>query len=142
MLHVTFAGWAGTVALIAGLLMLDLVVSARRAHMITYRAALGWSLFYVLVALLFGVVFGALAGWSLGAQYFTGYLVEKSLSVDNLFVFVIIMATFAVPPEMQPRALTIGITLALVLRTALIAAGAALISNFSVVFCYSGLRSC
>jgi len=81
----------------------------------------------VLIALLFGVVFGALAGWNLGAQYFAGYLVEKSLSVDNLFVFVIIMSTFAVPTVQQPRLLLIGILGALLLRAALIVLGAALL---------------
>jgi hypothetical protein len=62
-------------------------------------------------------VFGAVAGWDLAGQYYAGYLVEKSLSVDNLFVFVIIIATFAVPAEHQPRALTIGIGLALITAT-------------------------
>jgi tellurite resistance protein TerC len=139
MLHVTAAGWAGTLALIAGLLVLDLLVSARRRGAISFHAALGWSVFYVLIALLFGVVFGALAGWDLGAQYFAGYLVEKSLSMDNLFVFVIILATFAVPHDLQARALTIGIVLALLLRGALIAAGAALIGAFSFMFLVFGL---
>src|SRR6201997_3468951 len=134
MLTVTIAGWAGTLALIAGLLVLDLFVSARRHGAITFGSALGWSVFYVVVALVFGAVFGAIAGWGLGAQYFAGYLVEKSLSVDNLFVFVIIIAAFAVPDELQSRALTIGIALALVFRGALIAAGAALISAFSFMF--------
>jgi tellurite resistance protein TerC len=139
MLHVTAAGWAGTFALIAGLLALDVLVSARRRDAISFRAALGWSVFYVLIALLFGVVFGTLAGWSLGTQYFAGYLVEKSLSVDNLFVFVIILATFAVPGELRARALTAGIMLALLLRGALIAAGAALIAGFSFMFLIFGL---
>jgi tellurite resistance protein TerC len=139
MLHVTAGGWAGTIALIAGLLLVDLFVSARRRRPIAFRAALGWSAFYVSVALLFGVVFGALAGWDLGAQYFIGYLVEKSLSVDNLFVFVIILATFAVPGELRARALTAGIMLALLLRGALIAAGAALIAGFSFMFLIFGL---
>jgi tellurite resistance protein TerC len=139
MLHVTAAGWAGTLALIAGLLVLDLLVSGRRRGAISFRAALGWSVFYVLLALLFGVVFGALAGWNLGAQYVAGYLVEKSLSVDNLFVFLIILATFTVPEELRARALTAGIVLALLLRGALIAAGAALIAAFSFMFLIFGL---
>jgi tellurite resistance protein TerC len=139
MLHVTAAGWAGTLALIGGLLVLDLLVSARRQGPIGFGAAAGWSTFYVLAALLFGVAFGALAGWDLGVQYFAGYLVEKSLSVDNLFVFVIIVATFAVPAELESRALTIGIVLALVLRGILIALGAALIAAFSFMFLFFGL---
>ena len=139
MLAVTTAGWAGMLALVAALLGLELIVAARRRGPIGFRAALGWSAFYVLVALLFGVVFGALSGWPLGAQYFAGYLVEKSLSVDNLFVFVIIVGAFAVPPELQSRALTIGIALALALRGAMIAAGAALIAAFSFMFLVFGL---
>jgi tellurite resistance protein TerC len=139
MLAVTVGGWAGTLVLIAALLVLDLFVSARRRGPVAFRAAMLWSAFYIAVALLFGVVFGAIAGWAAGTQYFTGYLVEKSLSVDNLFVFVIIISAFAVPEELQSRALTIGIALALVFRGALIAAGAALISAFSFMFLVFGL---
>ena len=139
MLEVTALGWAATIALLAGLLVLDLLVSARRQGAVSFGAALGWSVFYVMFALLFGAVFGALAGWDVGVQYFAGYLVEKSLSVDNLFVFVIILATFAVPVELQSRALTTGIVLALLLRGALIALGAALIAAFSFMFLIFGL---
>src|SRR5215216_7339348 len=108
MLHVTTAGWAATVGLIALLLALDLLVSGRRPHAVGFREALAWSVFYIVVAVLFGVAFGALAGWQFGAQYLAGYVVEKSLSVDNLFVFVVIMTTFAVPAEYQQKVLTIG----------------------------------
>ena len=80
----------------------------------------------------------SLAGWSLGAQFLAGYVVEKSLSVDNLFVFVIIMSTFAVPAEHQPRALAVGIALALVLRAIFIALGAALLAAFSFMFLIFG----
>jgi tellurite resistance protein TerC len=79
------------------------------------------------------------AGWNLAAQYFAGYIVEKSLSVDNLFVFLIIMSAFAVPAEQQARALTIGIVAALTLRAVFIAAGAALLSAFSVMFLVFGI---
>jgi tellurite resistance protein TerC len=139
MLSVTVAGWAITLALLGALFAWDLVRSARRPHAVTLREALLWSLFYIGVALLFGVVFGLLAGWGLAAQYFAGYIVEKSLSVDNLFVFLIIMSTFAVPAEQQARALTIGIVIALVLRAVFIAAGAALLGAFSVMFLIFGL---
>jgi tellurite resistance protein TerC len=84
-------------------------------------------------------VFGAVAGWDLGAQYFAGYLVEKSLSVDNLFVFVIILGAFAVPAELRSRALTIGIALALVLRGLLIVTGAVLIAALSFMFLIFGV---
>jgi tellurite resistance protein TerC len=85
------------------------------------------------------VVFGLIAGWDFGTEYFAGYIVEKSLSVDNLFVFVVIMSAFAVPPEHQQRVLTFGILLALVMRAVFIALGAALISAFSFMFLIFGL---
>ena len=97
------------------------------------------SVFYIAVALAFGVMFGLIAGWDYGAEYFAGYVVEKSLSVDNLFVFVVIMATFVVPPEHQQRVLTFGILAALVMRAIFIALGAALISAFSFMFLIFGL---
>src|ERR1700758_4994618 len=108
---ITGGGWAATLAAVAVLLALDVVVSSRRRGAIEFRAALLWSVFYIGVALLFGVVLGAIGGWDLGTQYFAGSRVEKSLSVDNLFVFVIILAAFSVPAELQSRALTIGIVL-------------------------------
>src|SRR5436305_13813100 len=139
MLNVTPAGWAITLALLGALFAWDLVRSARRPHAVTFSEAGFWSLFYIAVALLFGVVFGLFTGWDLATQYFAGYIVEKSLSVDNLFVFLIIMTTFAVPPEQQARALTIGIAVALVLRAVFIVAGAALLDAFSVMFLIFGL---
>jgi tellurite resistance protein TerC len=105
----------------------------------SFRAAAIWSLIYVVIALLFGVGLGLVAGWDLGTQFLAGYVVERSLSVDNLFVFVIILSTFAVPAEYQGRALAIGIALALVLRAIFIALGAALLSAFSFMFLVFGL---
>lgn len=139
MLHVTLAGWALTLGVLGALFAWDLVRTARRPHAVSFREAVFWSLFYITVALLFGVVFGLVAGWDVAAQYFAGYVVEKSLSIDNLFVFLIIMSAFAVPAEQQARALTIGIVAALVLRAAFIAAGAALLDAFSVMFLIFGL---
>jgi tellurite resistance protein TerC len=140
MLDVTFAGWAATLALIAALFVVDLFVSRPgHAHTVGFREAVVASLLYVGVALAFGVVFGLIAGWDWGAQYFAGYIVEKSLSVDNLFVFVVIMSTFAVPPEHQQRVLTFGILAALVMRAIFIALGAALISAFSFMFLIFGV---
>jgi tellurite resistance protein TerC len=139
MLHVTTAGWVATLGLIAGLLALDLLVSGRRPHAVGFREAAVQSVGYIGVAVLFGVVFGLVAGWGYGAQYFAGYVVEKSLSVDNLFVFVVIMTTFAVPAEYQQKVLTVGILLALILRAIFIALGAALLAAFSFMFLIFGL---
>jgi tellurite resistance protein TerC len=103
------------------------------------REATRWSAFYIAVAVLFGVALALIAGWDLGAQYFAGYVVEKSLSVDNLFVFVIIMSTFAVPAAQQSRLLLIGIIGALVLRGVFIALGAAMLDAFSFTYLLFGL---
>jgi tellurite resistance protein TerC len=138
-LHVTTVGWAATIGAIVVLLGLEFLVAGRRPHAIGFREAVGWSVFYIAVAIAFGIAFGIVAGWDFGAQYFAGYLVEKSLSVDNLFVFVIIMSTFAVPIEHQKKALTMGIVAALVLRAVFIALGAALLDAFDVMFLLFGL---
>jgi tellurite resistance protein TerC len=135
---VTVLAWAGTLALVAGLFAVDLLMG-RRPHAVGFREAVGWSLFYVSVAVLFGVLVGVLAGWDYGAEYFAGYIVEKSLSVDNLFVFLIIMTTFAVPAEHQQRVLTFGILAALAMRALFIALGAALLAAFSFMFAVFGL---
>jgi len=140
MLDVSVAGWAATIGLIAILFAIDLFVSRPgHAHAVGFREAALASVFYVSVAIVFGVAFGLIAGWDFGAEYFAGYVVEKSLSVDNLFVFVVIMSTFAVPAEHQQRVLTFGILAALVMRAIFIALGAALISAFSFMFLIFGL---
>src|SRR5215210_6475101 len=140
MLEVTFLGWAATIGLIVVLFALDLLVSRpSRSHAVGFREAAIASVFYVTVAIAFGVVFGLTAGWEYGGEYFAGYIVEKSLSVDNLFVFVVIMSTFAVPAEYQQRVLTFGILAALVMRAIFIAIGAALIANFSFMFAVFGI---
>jgi tellurite resistance protein TerC len=138
-LEVTAVAWAATIALVLGLFVVDLFLSTRRPHAVGFREAVGWSVFYIAVAVAFGVVFGMLAGWDFGAEYFAGYIVEKSLSVDNLFVFLVIMTTFAVPAEHQQRVLTFGILVALALRAVFIALGAALLSAFSFMFLVFGL---
>ena len=133
------AGWAVTLGVIAGLVAFDLWHGRRRPHRVGVREAAAWSLFYIGVAMVFGAVFAVIAGWDLGAQYFAGYIVEKSLSVDNLFVFVIIMSTFAVPAEHQSRLLMIGIVGALMLRAVFIALGAAMLDAFSFTYLIFGL---
>src|SRR5687768_5661131 len=116
------------------MLVFDFVGHVRTPHAPTLRESATWSAVYVGIA----IVFGLLVWWGWGAgfagEYFGGYITEKSLSVDNLFVFVLIMASFGVPRELQQKVLLFGITFALVLRTVFIAVGAAAIENFSWVF--------
>ena len=139
MLDVSLAAWAATIGLVLALLALDLLVTGRGPHEVGFGEAVRWSVFYIGVAIAFGVVFGFIAGWDFGAEYFAGYIVEKSLSVDNLFVFVLLMGAFAVPPEYQQRVLTFGILLALVMRAIFIALGAALLAAFSFMFLIFGI---
>jgi TerC family integral membrane protein len=139
MLEVTALGWTLTIGVIVALLALDLALGVLRPHAVGFREAALWSIFYIGVAVAFGVVFASFAGWNFGAEYFAGYIVEKSLSVDNLFVFVIIMSTFAVPEKYQQEVLTFGIIIALVLRVIFIALGATLLSLFSFMFLIFGL---
>jgi len=131
--------WAVTIGLILALLAVDLILAAARPHRVGFREATAWSVFYILVAIAFGVWFTTQYGGEFGTEYFAGYIVEKSLSVDNLFVFVIIMTTFAVPEEHQHKVLTFGIVLALALRAIFIALGATLLSLFSFMFLLFGL---
>jgi len=137
-LDLTITVWVGTIGFIVGLFVLDLAVAARNPHAVGFREAVAWSVFYISVAIGFGVWFTQYAGSEFGAQYFAGYIVEKSLSVDNLFVFVIIMTAFAVPAAYQHRVLTYGIAMALVLRAIFIAVGAALLAAFSFMFVIFG----
>ncbi len=139
MLEISGLTWAVTLGLIVGLLALDLVLAAVRPHRVGFKEATAWSVFYIAVAVGFGIWFAWAYGGDAGTQYFAGYIVEKSLSVDNLFVFVIIMATFAVPEEHQHKVLTFGIVLALVMRGIFIAVGATLLSLFSIMFLLFGL---
>jgi tellurite resistance protein TerC len=138
-MEVTALGWTLTIGVIVALLALDLTLGVLRPHAVGFREATAWSVFYIAVAIGFGFVLASVSGWDIGAQYFAGYIVEKSLSVDNLFVFVIIMTTFAVPEKHQHKVLTFGIVLALVMRGIFIAAGATLLSLFSFVFLLFGL---
>ena len=139
MLEVSALRWTLTIGLIVGLLALDLGLAAARPHVVRFREAVFSSVFYVAVAVIFGLVFIAQAGGELGAQYFAGYIIEKSLSIDNLFVFVIIMSTFAVPEVYQQKVLIFGIVMALILRAIFIALGAALLELFSFMFLIFGL---
>ncbi|MCR3751895.1 TerC family protein [Lentzea californiensis] len=139
MLEISGLTWAMTIGVIVALLAFDLVLAAWRPHRIGFREATVWSVFYIAVAIGFGVWFASAHGGGFGAEYFAGYIVEKSLSVDNLFVFVIIMTTFLVPEEHQHKVLTFGIVLALIMRGIFIAVGATLLSLFSFMFLLFGL---
>lgn len=126
--------WAGTLVALTGILLVDLLIVGRRPHEPSVRESSLWVGFYVALALIFGGGVWLASGASAAGQFYTGWLTEYSLSVDNLFVFVIIMARFGVPRQYQQKVLLIGIVLALVMRGGFIAAGAALISQFSFVF--------
>lgn len=124
------AVWLGFSVLVAALLALDLGVLNRRAHTLGFREALRWSASVVALALLFGgFVFWREGGRS-ALEYYTGYLIELSLSVDNLFVFILIFAYFGVPAEARPKVLKWGILGAIVMRFVMIALGALLLQRF------------
>ena len=139
MLEVSALRWGITIGVIVVLLALDLGLAAARPHAVGFREAAISSVLYISVAIVFGIVFTAQVGGEFGAQYFAGYILEKSLSIDNLFVFVIIMTTFAVPEIHRQKILTFGIVLALVLRAIFIALGATLLEKFAVMFLLFGL---
>ena len=126
--------WALTVAAVLVMLAVDYLGHVRSAHEPSLGESARWSAGYVGVALAFGLLVWGVWGAEYGGQYFSGYVTEKSLSVDNLFVFVLVMASFRVPRRNQQKVLLVGITLALTLRTALIFVGAALIENVSWIF--------
>ncbi|AKE89807.1 MULTISPECIES: TerC family protein [Rhodococcus] len=133
-MHVTPLTWIVTILVILGLFVFDFYAHVRKPHAPSLRESGFWSAVFIGLAVVFGVVVFAIWGPTYGGEYFAGYVTEKALSVDNLFVFVIIMSTFAVPREYQQKVLTIGIVLALVMRGAFIAVGAAAINAYSWVF--------
>ncbi|HLL68526.1 MAG TPA: TerC family protein [Micromonosporaceae bacterium] len=126
--------WTATLVGLTALLLFDLVVVARRPHEPSMRESTTWVVFYVTLAIAFGVIIFFTDGPGYSGQFFAGWLTEYSLSIDNLFVFVIIMARFKVPREFQQKALLIGIVLALLMRGAFIAVGAAAIGRFGWIF--------
>lgn len=125
--------WIGFNVFVLAMLALDLGVFNRKAHAVSFREAAGWSAVWIALALAFNALLLVLAGPDVATQFLTGYLIEKSLSVDNIFVFVLIFSSFAVPAAYQHRVLFFGVLGALVLRGVLILAGAALIETFSWV---------
>jgi len=129
--------WVATLAGLGVIVAVD-IWHARRPHEVTFREAIHWSLIYIAAAIAFGVVLAFTAGATHATEFFAGYLVEKSLSVDNLFVFAIILTRFAVPARHQQRVLLIGVIGALVLRAAFIAVGAAAIQRLAFTFVIFG----
>ena len=126
--------WAPTLALYAVLFTVDLLVVARRPHIPSTAECLRWLGLYIGLGLAFGAALWTFAGHEHGVEFFAGWITEYSLSVDNLFVFLLIMARFYVPRELQQSVLMWGILIALVLRAGFIALGAAVIARYSWVF--------
>lgn len=129
--------WTISLLVLVALLITDFLVT-RRPHEVKLREAIGWSAFYLALPLLFGLVLWASFGGTEALEFTTGFLVEKSLSVDNLFVFMLLLSGFAVPAELQQRVLLYGIVGALVLRGIFIAAGAALLQAGTWAFLIFG----
>ncbi|MCT1803927.1 TerC family protein [Kocuria sp. CPCC 205235] len=138
-MEITGLQWGITLALILGLLAYDFFFHVRKPHEPTIKEAAIWSAVYVGIALLFGLVILWMDGPQLTAEYYGGYITEKALSVDNLFVFLIIIASFKVPRADQQKVLLFGIVFALIARTVFIFIGAAAINAFSWVFYLFGL---
>ena len=133
-MHVPTWVWLATLGGVFALLAADLLLAARRPHAPSMRESAGFVTFFVALAVLFGLGVLLAAGPSYAAQFYAGWITEYSLSVDNLFVFVIIMARFAVPRAYQQTVLIVGIVVALVLRGVFIALGAAALESFSWLF--------
>jgi tellurite resistance protein TerC len=138
-LDVSLAMWAGLGLIIIVMATFDLVIYAR-GHVPSVRENTLWSIGWIAIALIFGVAFWAWQGAEAGQQYLAGYLIERSLSLDNIFVFAVILSYFAVPEQQtQARVLAWGIILALVLRLIFIVLGAALLNTFHVTFYFFGV---
>jgi tellurite resistance protein TerC len=131
--------WIGFNVFVLLMLALDLGVFHRKSHIVSLKESLAWTGVWVALALLFNVGVWHYAGSQKGLEFFTGYLIEKSLSVDNVFVFALLFSYFAVPPLYQHKVLFWGILGALVMRTVMIVAGAALITKFEwIIYVFGG----
>ncbi len=131
--------WTLTIVGILALIAFDFFFHVRKAHIPSLREATIWSSIYVGIALLFGLGVLIFGGTDMGAEYFAGYVTEKALSVDNLFVFLVLLGSFKVPRADQQKVLLFGIVFSLIARTAFIFVGAALINSFAWVFYLFGL---
>jgi len=137
-MNVSLTTWFIVIGAILALIVVDLLTVSRKPHEVKFKEAATWSIFYIAVAIGFGVWVWQTSGSQFGTEYFAAYLVEKSLSVDNLFVFIIILAQFKVPSIYHQRVLMFGVLLALVLRGIFIAVGAAALAAFSFTFVIFG----
>ena len=137
-MDVSLTTWFVVIGAILALIVVDLLTVSRKPHEVKFKEAAGWSIFYIAVAIGFGIWVWQTDGSQFGTEYFAAYLVEKSLSVDNLFVFIIILTQFAVPSIYHQRVLMFGVLLALVLRGIFIAVGAAALAAFSFTFVIFG----
>ena len=137
-MDVHILGWIGLAAIILTLIVIDIVGHVRTPHEPTMKEAAVWSVAYIGMALAFGGIVWFVWGGGFAQEYLAGYITEKALSIDNLFVFVIMMSSFKVPRKYQQEVLLAGIVIALILRLIFILAGAALIENFSWVFYFFG----
>ncbi|EFQ84126.1 integral membrane protein, TerC family [Aeromicrobium marinum DSM 15272] len=138
-MDVSLLTWLVTIAVIAGFFVFDFYAHVRTPHAPTLRESGFWSAFYIAVSIVFGFIVFGIWGSTYGGEFFAGYVTEKALSVDNLFIFVIIMASFSVPREFQQKVLLIGIAMALVMRGIFIALGAAAINAYAWVFYLFGV---
>ncbi len=138
-MHIDAGVWIVTLTALVLIFVFDFVVAARRPHTVSMKEAGLWTAVYVSLAILFGLYVAATYGSDFAGQFYAGWLTEYSLSVDNLFVFVIIMSRFRVPKQNQQFVLLVGIALALIMRAGFILLGAAAISRFSWVFYIFGL---
>ena len=138
--HHSPAVWLGFTGLVVALLILDLGVLNRRSHVLSFKEAMSWSLGLIAFALLFGLFILWREGSQPALEYYTGYLIELSLSVDNLFVFILIFNYFGVPAEAQPKVLKWGILGAIVMRMLMIALGALLLERFEwIIYVFGGI---
>jgi tellurite resistance protein TerC len=134
------AVWLGFTGLVVALLVLDLGVLNRRSHALSFKEAMSWSLGLIAFALLFGLFLWWREGAQHALEYYTGYVIELSLSVDNLFVFILIFNYFGVPAEAQPKVLKWGILGAIVMRFLMIALGALLLVRFEwIIYVFGGI---
>ena len=131
--------WVGVIGFILAMLAVDLLVFQKEAHEVSMREAVSWSAVWIACGLSFGGIVWAIGGHEPAGEYLAGYLIEKSLSVDNIFVFALVLSYFAVPPKLQHRVLFYGVLGALVFRAVFIAVGATLLEQFSwMIYIFGG----